>query len=440
MFISLQNHYWAKRCGDNYIVFHESLGEPVLLNQGNFARLKDGQVDSDFIAELSSIGIFLDDRVHQNCRVKSESFISSYSGPVVLDLILSEVCNLCCHMCSHAQTMSISKDRARTSKLMSRDVATAWIDYYIDRHIPKMGLGKCIFHYGAAEPFLNKTTFLESLRHIQRKVAGSNLEIEQLVNTNLTLLDDELIEALKLHSVKVSVGLDGLANENDSIRITKKGEGTFHTITRNIARLRQEGISVGVALTMTERNFLQTDPRSFLTAMTDIGVKTVLVDSDFIHRIPFDADGITDVLVSFFKLGEELGVEILGSWRTPFANLTTENDNEPKAFCTSLLGKNLTITPSGALTFCTYSGVPLSHFSDDNFDSAIFQFTAAAKELMSSRLPTLNDYCTNCPLAGLCSGGCYLTYEVTSNRHSMCDIYLAATSKLIDHMFSQETV
>jgi len=440
MFIQLHNNYWAKPCGDNYIVFHESLGEPVLLSQNNFARLEKHQLTPNFIDELSSLGIFQDDRVHKECRTKSEAFISAYSGPIVLDLILSEACNLNCHMCSHAQTTSISTDRIRSSKLMSKNVAIAWIDYYIDRHIPKMGLQKYIFHYGAAEPFLNKGTFLESLRHIHRKTAQSQMDVEQLVNTNLTLLDDELVDALRSYSVKVSVGLDGLSGENDLIRVTKKGKGTFHTITRNIARLRKEGISVGVALTMTERNFMLLNPKLFLTAMLDIGVSTVLVDSDFIHRIPFDAGRVTDMLVSFYQLGEQLGIEILGSWRTPFANLTTENDDEPKAFCTSLLGKNLTVTPSGTLTFCTYSGTQLSCYNSDQFDFAVSQFISEIKKLMSSRLPTLNSHCTGCPLSGLCSGGCYLTYEVTGNRHSMCDIYLNATSKLIDHTFSKETV
>jgi len=323
---------------------------------------------------------------------------------------------------------------------MPIQVAIAWIDYYVDHYVPKQRLTKHIFHYGAAEPLMNKKVFLETLAHVQTRTASTGIGVEQLVNTNLTLLDDELLHALKTHSAKVSVGLDGLAAENDLIRITKKGEGTFQTIIENIAKLRQQDVSVGVALTMTERNFERLNPRHFLSAMKDIGVSTVLVDSDFIHRIPFDADLVTDVLVEFYRVGEELGIEILGSWRTPFANLTTENDSEPKSFCTSLLGKNLTVTPSGNLTFCTYSGKPLSTYSIDQIDAAVCAFTEAMKQLMSKHLPTLNTHCDGCALSGLCNGGCYLTYEVTGTRNSMCDIYLGATSKLIDNAFAGEAI
>lgn len=440
MFIRLKNHYWAKECGANYFIFHESHGEPFLITSSNFTKLMSGDVDATFGSELASMGLFANDRAHDLCKTKSESHVSSYSGPIVLDLVLSETCNLNCHMCSHAQTTHQSHDRAKSKKVMSIEVAKAWIDYYVDYFVPKHKLTKCVFHYGAAEPLINKKVFIETLEYVHFKTTNKEIAVEQLVNTNLTLLDDEIVLALKTHAVKVSVGLDGLATENDLIRLTKRGAGTFHTIVKNIEELISQKVSVGVALTLTERNFTRVNGRDFLTFMKNLGVTTVLVDSDFIHHIPFEADTITDKLMEFYRLGEELGIEILGSWRTSFANLTTENDSEPKSFCTSLLGKNLTVTPSGNLTFCTYSGTPLSMFNVERIDVAVCEFVQAMKQLMSKRLPTLNAHCEGCPISGLCNGGCYLTFEVTGKRKSMCDVYLSATEKLIDHEFSGEIV
>lgn len=440
MFIQLQNHYWSKKCGDNYFVFHESHGEPFLLTPTNFTRIKNNDIDPLLISELSEMGFFTDDRVNTNCQSKSLAYLASYSGPVVLDLVISEACNLSCHMCSHAQTTSQSNARNNTNKFMTIDVVKAWVDYYVDRYIPEKKRNKGIFHYGAAEPLLNKKVFLETLDHVHAKTIAAGIEVEQLVNSNLTLLDDEILNALKKYSVKVSVGLDGLAAQNDLIRITKKGEGTFHIIVNNITKLRKQDVSVGVALTITQRNFNLINPKVFLETMKDIGISTVLVDSDFIHRIPFSADAITNILLEFYKFGEELGIEILGSWRTPFANLTTENDSEPKSFCTSLLGKNITVTPSGNITFCTYSGKPLSTDSTTDIHSAVSLFTNEMKKLMSHRLPTLNQDCHGCALSGHCNGGCYLTHEVTGLKNTMCDIYLNATAKLIDHEYGIEAL
>ncbi|MCD6347929.1 MAG: radical SAM protein [Bacteroidales bacterium] len=438
--MKLQNHYWAKECGKNYFVFHESYGEPFLLTPTNFSRLKNNDIDPTFISELAEMGFFPDNRININCHAKSESYLQRYSGPIVLDLVISEACNLKCHMCSHAQTTSKSNTRSNTNKFMTIDVVKAWVNYYVDHYIPEKNRNKYIFHYGAAEPLLNKKVFIETLAYVQEKTIANGREVEQLVNSNLTLLDDEIIAALKQHSVKVSVGLDGLAEQNDLIRITKKGEGTFHVIVENITKLRKENISVGVALTITERNFNLLNPRKFLETMKNIGVSTVLVDSDFIHRIPVSAEDVTNILLEFYKIGEELSIEILGSWRTPFANLMTENDSEPKSFCTSLLGKNITVTPSGNISFCTYSGKLLANYNTTDIPSAVSSFTEKMKELMSHRLPTLNQNCDGCALSGLCNGGCYLTYEVTGSNNSMCDIYLNATAKLIDHVYGDETL
>jgi uncharacterized protein len=440
MFIRLQNHYWAKECGENYFVFHENHGEPFLLTPTNFSRLKNNDIDSLLMSELSEMEFFPDDRVNINCQSKSEAYLSNYSGPIVLDLVISEACNLNCHMCSHAQTTRKSNARNNGNKFMTIDVVKAWVDYYVDQYIPEKNRNKYIFHYGAAEPLLNKKVFIETLAYVQEKTIDTEREVEQLINSNLTLLDSEIIAALKQHSVKVSVGLDGLAEQNDLIRVTKKGGGTFHVIVDNITKLRKEGVSVGVALTITQRNFNLLNPKKFLETMKSIGVSTILVDSDFIHRIPFSADAVTNLLLEFYKLGEELHIEILGSWRTPFANLTTENDSEPKSFCTSLLGKNITVTPSGNITFCTYSGKSLCTYNITEIPSAMSSFIEKMKELMYHRLPTLNQDCDGCALSGVCNGGCYLTYEVTGSKNSMCDIYLNATAKLIDHVYSDETL
>jgi radical SAM protein with 4Fe4S-binding SPASM domain len=440
MFDSLGNSYWAKKCGENFVVFHASLGEPFIITAANYARLSERDIDPKMRAQLSEMQFFEDDRIQNACQLKSRAFARDYRGPSVLDLTMSDACNLACHMCSHAQTISHSSTRATTRKLMGIEVARAWIDYYVEQHVPRLGLDKCIFHYGAAEPLLNKRVFLQTLEHVRMRTSSASLGVEQLVNSNLTLLDGDITEALVEHAVKVSVGLDGLAPQNDSIRMTKTGEATYSTIVRNIGILRERGVSVGIALTLTERNLAHVEARKFLETMDGIGISTVLVDSDFIHRVPFDAGIVTDLLLDFYKVGNELGIEILGSWRTPFANLTTENDDEPKSFCTSLLGKNLTVTPTGHLTFCTYSGTPLASYELDDIPSAVAVFVEEMRKLMLKRLPTLNKECMSCPISGLCNGGCFLTSEVTGLADTMCDIYLTATGKLLDYAFRGETI
>lgn len=438
MFIPLGNHYWAKQNRENYFIFNSFNGEPFVVTSDIFINIQNKQISESLRRNLEEVGYFLDDRLYELNIAKTKNYLKNYDGPVVLDLILSESCNLSCHMCSHAKATEQTEIRNISKKLMNLDTAKLWIDYYVDYYPNIKKLNRYSFHFGAAEPLINKKVFLEVLSYINEKTKDKDLEVEQLINTNLTLLDDEVIEYLVKYNVKVSVGLDGLQEQNDSIRIDKKGNGTFKIIFTNIKKLIEKGGSVGVALTMTERNFDKISATEFLTSMKNLGIKTVLVDSDFIHRIKFSAEDVTQKLVDFYRLGDKMGIEIVGSWRTPFSNMTTENNNEPKSFCTSLLGKNLTITPSKCLTFCTYSGTPISFYNLEEIDKSVHLFIEQIKELMKNQLPTQNKHCINCVVSGFCSGGCYLTYEVTKEHYTMCDIYIGATSKLIDYKFETE--
>jgi len=438
MFIELGNHYWAKQNGDDYFVFHSFNGEPFVVTKDIFDNILSKQISDNLKEDLEEVGYFEDDRLFTQHIEKTKTYIQNYDGPVVLDLILSESCNLSCHMCSHAHATEQTNVRNISKKLMNFETAKLWIDYYVDFYPSIKKLNRYSFHYGAAEPLINKKVFLQVLEYINQKTKDKNLEVEQLINSNLTLLDDEVIEYLVKYNVKVSVGLDGLQEQNDAIRVDKKGNGTFEKIFQNIRKLLERKVSVGVALTMTEKNFENIVPRDFLIAMKELGISTVLVDSDFIHRVKFSGEDVTSKLVEFYKIGDEIGIEIVGSWRTPFSNLTTENNDEPKSFCTSLLGKNITVTPSKCLTFCTYSGTPLSFYNLEEIDKSVKLFVEQVKILMQEQLPTQNKHCVNCVVSGFCSGGCYLTYEVTKKHFTMCDIYIGATDKLIDYKFETE--
>ena len=76
------------------------------------------------------------------------------------------------------------------------------------------------------------------------------------INTNLTLLEDKDVELISKYGIRVAVGVDGLYEINDKIRYYKhNGEGTFNVIIKNIKKLIDANVQVGVNITLTDRNF-----------------------------------------------------------------------------------------------------------------------------------------------------------------------------------------
>ena len=122
-FISLKYNYYALNIENGYyFVFHSFNGEPFILDEENFKLL---QKDSLLIENID-----YDDTVTKKCLQKTDEYISNYCCPHVLDFIISEKCNLGCHMCFHATSLSHCDIRKQKPEL-STELALRWLDYYI---------------------------------------------------------------------------------------------------------------------------------------------------------------------------------------------------------------------------------------------------------------------------------------------------------------------
>lgn len=423
-FKKLQHDYFSVDLGENVFVFNSFAGEPFLVSKEDYEIFEKGEGIFD--------GIEYSDIPKKNVLETSARYINNYSGPTGLDLSVSEVCNLGCPMCFHGIALSNAEERRRL-RAMPVEKAKKWIDYYIDYAIQN-DFSTFTFHIGSAEPFMFKTNLWEIIDYIYRKSNGHDLDI--FLNTNLTLVDDDDIEKIKRYGIHVFVGVDGLKEANDLTRVYKKsGLGTFDDILLRIKKIISKGIDVGVNITLNDKNFEKVDSESTVRFFYDIGVKSLLIDTDIVTHISYDAEAIVSKLIGFVIHGEKRKMVIYGSWRIPFNMLTAQNGNEPKSFCAARTGKNIVVTPSKGITFCTYSGNIISD-EQDSPASAMDAYTNKIKEMMPKILPGGVAECRGCALEGLCMGGCMLAHENHGDKNYMCDIYLLATYELIKHYYS----
>lgn len=426
-FIQLEHNYFALQINnDVFIVYNSFSGEPFFLSKEDFADFQNNDI------EIENIDYSEAPMIH--CVAKSDAYIENFKYPYVLDLIVSESCNLNCPMCFHASSMEKCESRCDNKK-MSFEQAVRWIDYYI-AYVKRLNQDKYSFHFGAAEPLLYKDVLWDIVSYIYKKADDRPLEL--YLNSNLTLLDSNDIEEIKKHSIRVAVGVDGLKEANDSTRKTKKGAGTFDLIVSNISKLVQAGVQVGVNVTLNNINFDKVNPEETVEFFSTIGIKHMLVDSDMVTHISYSNREIVDMYMRFLRAADKHGIEMNGSWRTPFDMLVFENTDIPKSFCASQLGKNLTVTPSGGLSFCTYSSELLAVDAGGELDGIMETFRNGMKNLMSNTLPGKNKECAGCPIEGVCLGGCHLAHEINGKNNFMCDIFLKSTEELFKYYYGEE--
>jgi radical SAM protein with 4Fe4S-binding SPASM domain len=214
-------------------------------------------------------------------------------------------------------------------------------------------------------------------------------------------------------------------------------EGTFVDIINNVNKLIEHNVFVGVNITLNNQNFKYIDPRETVEYFNKIGIKNLLVDPDIVSHIEYSAEEISSKLIDFLRYCDINNIELEGSWRTPFDLMVSENQKIiPKTFCSSRAGKNLVVSPSKGLIFCTYSTKVLSNTIENPIE-AFNVFISNIKEAMKTMLPGKNNKCKGCPLEGTCMGGCMLAHDTYGDNNFMCDIYLKTTKKLIEYYYSE---
>lgn len=168
------------------------------------------------------------------------------SGLNQLILSISYACNFRCKYCFYGD--AYPESREHQGVLMSFDVAKKAIDDFMQHIVAAKDYNPrrkfSIMFYGG-EPLLNFPVLKRCVTYFEEKYAGWNAYFQ--ITTNGYLLTDEIIDFIIAHDIGVSVSFDGPKSEQDRLRITAEGKGTFDVVYSNIQKLyrkRNERVSV----------------------------------------------------------------------------------------------------------------------------------------------------------------------------------------------------
>jgi len=418
-------------------VYNSLKWEPFILDKWLFVKILS-QTLTDKEKNMLADMWYVVDVVSDNSREKYEnsikSYIDAYKWPRVLDLSISEMCNLNCHMCIHSYARQKENPRSE-KKIMSFETAKMRIDYYMDymkNNFPQENLS---FHFGAAEPLLNKKVLFQCLEYIKVK-SDPEQNMDLSINTNLTLFNDDIIDTLSQYDFRINIWLDGNKEQSDKIRVDKNYNWTYDKIIGNVKKIKTRWFNAWINLTLTDKNFNDVDPKEFVATIKELWLDAMLVDIDFVQWVENDYREVVAKLMEFQKIGDEEGINILGNRKAPFLNVTTERSADMIAFCHASKGKNLAVTPSEKLTFCSYTSRNLTDSLDWNVESKFNEFVKNMKQYMQEK--TLHNNCFSCAIEWLCNGWCHVTQEQKVAVEYMCKVYKESMRQLLKYYFWDE--
>lgn len=425
-------------CGDdNYVLFNSILNNPIALNQqcidfinaNQFIDI-DNQIfteeESDLIEALKESFIFLKEDMDEEiiCDIANNDWLKKFvNGETIkyLDLRISEKCNFGCTHCISG--------KAKKNSMMSLETAIEVVDYVIDfLRNAHPEFSKLDVHYGNAEPLLNFSVIKAVQNHFNAKYP----DIDKIVsiNTNLSVLSEQMAEFFINEGILIYVSLDGLKEANDSIRVWKNGKGTFDLIMSKMDMLKKKGYLIeGISVTITDGNYKHFD-LSFIDWCKNQGYKSLAMDFDLVNPLKVSVEERVDLLVSFWKKSKDIDIEFFGTWITPFLNLSNRSiTNEHYAFCKGIHGQSLSVSSDGNVYICGSSSTPICHYKD--LENALNE-NGKMYNLVKSRLIGNNNMCKGCIIEGACAGQCQVTQEHSQQKiEDQCNFYRLVTTELL---------
>jgi uncharacterized protein len=364
----------------------------------------------------------------------------AYIGGVQLSV--SDACNFACKYCFCDFVDEREEKRrelaARNNKLMSIETAKITIDALID-NVKRNGRSSLVVKFFGREPLTNWRLIkeiMESYGHGEKH----GIQIHYAITTNASLVTPEIAEAFARYGVQTTVSVDGLADSNNTGRISKKkGQETFPIIDQGINILHEHNALRTLSAVITDSNFEQFDNR-FVDYAHALGVREVQVllgmQGDFIRRI--DPDTAAQKLFDIYTYGHSKGIAITGYWHNSIIEVISSRRlrGDPMRIhgvvesCTAT-GHQLNVEPSGDIFPCRAMSTHMGHIDDldgmlgsDTYEHVIMRTYGNVKA------------CRDCPIEGFCQGECLGNLEekygdIYAVDEPYCEIYRKIYDKIV---------
>ena len=144
-------------------------------------------------------------------------------------------CNLACKYCYYLEKNKLYPTAQR--HLMSDEM----LEQFTREYIEAQTMNQVLFTWHGGEPLLRSIDFYRKALSLQQKYAGSR-RIDNVIQTNGTLLTDEWCEFFAQNHWLVGISIDGPQPYHDHYRLTAAGKPSWQKVMQGIKLLKKHGV------------------------------------------------------------------------------------------------------------------------------------------------------------------------------------------------------
>ena len=259
------------------------------------------------------------------------------------------------------------------------------------------------------EPLLNQQAIFKIVDYIENelKAKHTNIRFHYHITTNLTILNQKLIDIFKRYKFTILTDVDGRRNEHDITRPFVSGKSSYNITINNIQKLINNGIHVSVRCTVTSVNvhnlsqiyedfkskgFLFQSYPMLMPADSDCNLVNPKLFPDEAPYVSFVRDKLID------SLREKIYLAPISDVVEQVIFLNTQHFG-----CGMPMGFTAVVDAKGLVYPCIYLVGNEKYKLGSIFNDNPFDFS----------YPHLNvddiKYCHDCKLRYMCGGGCPLS-------------------------------
>ena len=144
-------------------------------------------------------------------------------------------CNLACKYCYYLEKNKLYPTAQR--HLMSNEM----LEQFTREYIEAQTMSQVLFTWHGGEPLLRSIDFYRKALSLQQKYAGGR-RIDNVIQTNGTLLTDEWCEFFAQNHWLVGISIDGPQPDHDHYRLTAAGKPSWKKVMQGIKLLKKHGV------------------------------------------------------------------------------------------------------------------------------------------------------------------------------------------------------
>ena len=144
-------------------------------------------------------------------------------------------CNLACKYCYYLEKNNLYQNTPR--HLMSDEM----LEQFTREYIEAQTMPQVLFTWHGGEPLMRSIDFYKKALALQKKYAHGK-QIDNVIQTNGTLLTDEWCEFLAKNHWLVGISIDGPQEYHDHYRVTPAGKPSWEKVMQGISLLKKHRV------------------------------------------------------------------------------------------------------------------------------------------------------------------------------------------------------